>query len=224
MEEKKVVELKKREFTLREYIKKYLGKGKVSEVKIEYTPVGEKIIISTSKPGLVIGRGGEKITELTKVVRKKFKLENPNLEIDEITEPEFNAQIIADEIALALERSGPLKFKVIAYRTLQRIIRAGALGVEIRLGGKLPGSRAKKWRFAQGYLKKVGDSAKVVDRAQSVSHTKPGVVGVKVAILSPYAKLFDKIEINEEFIKKIKEENQKIKESSIKKIKKVKKK
>jgi len=135
---------------LREYIKKHLGKGKVSGVKIEYTPVGEKIIISTSKPGLVIGRGGEKITELTKIVRNKFKLENPNLEIDEITEPEFNAQIIADEIALALERSGPLKFKVIAYRTLQRIIQAGALGVEIRLGGKLPGSRAKQWRFAQG--------------------------------------------------------------------------
>jgi peptide chain release factor 2 len=60
---------------------------------------------------------------------------------------------MADEIALGLERMGPIKFKVLAYRALQRIIAAGALGVEIRLSGKLPSSRAKTWRFAYGYLK-----------------------------------------------------------------------
>ena len=86
--------------------------------------------------------------------------------------PEFDAQIMADEIALGLERFGPLKFKVIAYKTLQRIMNAGALGVEIRFSGKLPSSRAKSWRFAQGYLKKTGDSAKVVDRAQGNSTNK----------------------------------------------------
>ena len=224
MEEKKVVELKKEEFTLREYIKNYLGKGKISKVKIEYTPVGEKIIISTSKPGLVIGRGGEKINGLTKIIKSKFKLENPHIEIDEIKEPEFDARIIADEIALALENSGPLKFKVIAYRTLQRIINAGALGIEIRLNGKLPGARAKSWRFAQGYLKKVGETAKVVDRAKAIAQTKPGVVGVKVSIFSPYAKLYDKIVIDEDFIKKLKEQNEKRKETEQKKTKKIKKK
>ena len=224
MEEKKVVELKKEEFTLREYIKNYLGKGKISKVKIEYTPVGEKIIISTSKPGLVIGRGGEKINGLTKIIKSKFKLENPHIEIDEIKEPEFDARIIADEIALALENSGPLKFKVIAYRTLQRIINAGALGIEIRLNGKLPGARAKSWRFAQGYLKKVGETAKVVDRAKAIAQTKPEDVGVKVSIFSPYAKLYDKIVIDEDFIKKLKEQNEKRKETEQKKTKKIKKK
>tara|TARA_B100000315_G_C14538297_1_gene569546 strand:- start:140 stop:829 length:690 start_codon:yes stop_codon:yes gene_type:complete len=217
MEEKKVVEMKKEEFNFREYIKNYLGKGKVSKVRIEYTPVGEKIIISTSKPGLVIGRGGEKIKELTDITKNKFKLENPHIEIDEILEPEFDAQIIADEIALALENSGPLKFKVIAYRTLQKVIRAGALGVEIRLGGKLPGARAKQWRFSQGYLKKVGDSAKVVDRAQSIAHTKPGVVGVKVSILSPHVILKDKIVIDDEFIKKLKGQKEALEEAKNKK-------
>ena len=226
MEEKKVVKLKKEEFTLREYIKNYLGKGKVSRVKIEYTPVGEKIIISTSKPGLVIGRGGEKISELTTILKSRFKLENPHVEIDEIKEPDFDARIVADDIALALENSGPLKFKVIAYRTLQRIINAGALGAEIRLSGKLPGSRAKQWRFSQGYLKKVGESAKVVDRAQSIAQTRPGVVGVKVAILSPYVKLKDNIVIDDEFITKLNEEKEKAEEEekSKKKTRRVKKK
>ena len=203
MEERDIIKFKKEEFAVREYIKKSLGKGKISKVKIKYTPVGEKIIISTNKPGLVIGRGGEKIMELTTTLKTKFKLENPHVEIDEIKEPEFDAQINADEIALSLERFGPLKFKVVAYRTLQRIINAGALGVEIRLSGKLPGSRAKSWRFAQGYLKKTGDSAKVVDRAQSSAQTKPGTVGIKVSILSPHAILKDKINIDDDLLQKL---------------------
>lgn len=204
MEEKKFVQFKKEEFELKEYIREFLGKGKISNVLIEYTPVGEKIIISTSKPGLVIGRGGEKVDLLTKTLKRNFSLENPHIEIDEIKNPEFDARIIADEIAISLERVGVLKFKVIAYRTLQKIINSGAAGVEIRLSGKLPGSRAKSWRFAQGSLKKTGDNAKVVDRAKARAQTKPGSVGVKVSILSPYAELKDKIVINEDLIKKIK--------------------
>ena len=217
MEERNVIKFKKEEFSIREYIKKSLGKGKVSQVRIEYTPIGEKIIISTHKPGLVIGRKGEKIMELTDVLKKRFKLENPHIEIDEITEPEFEAQIMADEIALGLERLGPLKFKVLAYRTLQRIINAGALGVEIRLSGKLPGSRAKTWRFAQGYLKKTGDSAKVVDRAQARAETKPGTVGIKVSILSPHVKVHDKIVIDESFLEKLRNIPEEIEEELKKK-------
>ncbi len=212
MEEKSIIKFKKAEFAAKEHIKKEIGKGKVSKVRIEYTPVGEKIIISTNAPGLVIGRGGEKIAELTRILKKKFKLENPHVDIDSIDEPEFDAQIMADEIALGLERFGPMKFKVLAYRTLQKIMKAGALGVEIRLNGKLPGSRAKKWRFAQGYLKKAGDSAKVVDRAQARAETKPGTVGIKVSILSPYAKLIDKIDVNDELLSNLQKNVEKLKE------------
>ncbi len=223
MEEKNVVKFKKEEFAVREYIKSSLGKGKVSRVKIEYTPIGEKIIISTNKPGLVIGRRGEKIDELTRTLKGRFKLENPHIEIDEIRNPEFDAQIMADEIALSLERFGPLKFKVVAYKVLQRIMGAGALGAEIRLSGKLPSSRAKSWRFAQGYLKKTGDSAKVVDRAQSTAQTRPGTVGVKVEILSPEAELKDKIEINEQLLKKLQENVESLNNESKKPAKKLRK-
>lgn len=204
MEEKSIIKFNKDEFSIKEYIKKELGKGKISKVRIEYTPIGEKIIVSTNKPGLVIGRKGEKIEELTRTLKTNFKLENPRIEIDEILQPELDAQIIADEIALGLERAGPLKFKVIAYRTLKKIMDAGALGAEIVLGGKLPGARAKSWRFAQGYLRKTGDSAKVVDRAQARAETKPGTVGIKVSILSPEAVLEDKIKIDREIIENLK--------------------
>jgi len=204
MEERKSVKLKKNEFAIKEYIKNNLGKGKLSRVRIEYTPIGEKVIISTNKPGLVIGKRGEKIEELTGLLRTFFKLENPRIEIDEIKRPELDAQVIADEIALGLERLGPLKFKVIAYKNLQRVMNAGALGVEIVLGGKLPSSRAKTWRFSQGYLRKIGDSAKVVDRARAVAQTRPGTVGVKVSILSPDVILSDKIDLTKEIIERLK--------------------
>ncbi len=225
MEERVTVKFKKDEFAIKEYIKSILGKGKISKVRIEYTPIGEKVIVSTNKPGLVIGRRGEKIEELTNVLKTKFKLENPRVEIDEIKQPEFDAQIVADEIALGLERLGPLKFKVIAYKSLQKIMDAGALGAEIILGGKLPSARAKTWRFAQGYLKKVGDSAKVVDRAKSRAETKPGTVGVKVSILSPYAILSDKLDLNKNVIERLKMnsiETEEIKEEKPKRKKKVK--
>lgn len=197
MEEKKFVNFKKEELAVKDYVKRSLGKGRISNVSIEYTPVGEKIIIATSKPGLVIGRRGEKIDELTTMLKKKFKLDNPHIDIKEITQPMLDAQLVADDIALMLERDGSLKFKVIAYRTMQNIMSSGALGAEIVLSGKLPSERAKSWRFAQGFLKKTGDPAKVVMRAMSQAKTLPGVVGIKVSILPPNAVIHDKIVIDD---------------------------
>lgn len=223
MKERSTVQFKKEEYEIRERLKKLLGKGKISRIRIEYTPVGEKIIIRTHKPGLVIGRKGERIEEMTKLLKGKFKLENPHIEIEEVLKPEFDAQIMADDIALSLERFGPLKFKVTAYRTLQKIINAGARGVEIRLNGKLPGARAKLWRFAQGYLKKTGDPAKMVDKAQARAETKPGTVGVKVSILSPEVRLKDQIIIDDALIEELKKNSEEPVEEVIKKVKRKKK-
>jgi small subunit ribosomal protein S3 len=220
MDEKKFVGFKKKEYAMKKYVWNSLGKGKVSSIKVEYTPVGEKIIVATDKPGLIIGSRGEKIDNLTRVLKLRFKLENPNIEISEIKNPDLDAQLVADRIALEIEKFGNLKFKTIAYKELVRIMKAGALGVEIRLSGKLPSDRAKSWRFAAGYLKKVGDSAKVVGKAKSIALTKLGISGIKVGILPPDAKIHDKIEINDEIKKLIKaEETQESKKELEEKIK-----
>lgn len=203
MEAKKFVNFKKEELGVKEYVKKELGKGRISNVSIEYTPIGEKIIIATSKPGLVIGRRGEKIDTLTRVLKKRFKLDNPHIEIKEIREPKLDAQLVADEIALLLERKGSLKFKVIAYRMLQDIMKTGALGSEIVLAGKLPSDRAKSWRFSQGYLKKTGEPSKIVNRAQAQAKTMAGVIGISVSILQPDAPIHDRIIVDEALRSKI---------------------
>jgi small subunit ribosomal protein S3 len=204
MEEKNFVNVRKEEYNIKQFIKKMFGKGKVSKVKIEYTPVGEKIIVSTHKPGWIIGKRGEKIAELTEILKRRFKMENPHVDIEEIMHPEFDSQLVADDIALTLERFGAMKYKASSYRALSKIKNSGALGAELRLSGKLPSDRARSWRFAFGYLKKTGDSAKVVDRAESVAYTKQGVVGIKVAILAPGVKVHDHITIDKNTIEQIK--------------------
>ncbi|MDP1729250.1 MAG: 30S ribosomal protein S3 [archaeon] len=224
MDEKKFVAFKKKEYAMKKYVWNSLGKGKVSSIRVEYTPVGEKIVIATDKPGLIIGSRGEKIDNLTRVLKQKFKLENPNVEINEIKNVSLDAQLVADRIALDLERFGNLKFKTIAYKELVKIMKAGALGVELRLSGKLPSDRAKSWRFAAGYLKKVGDSAKVVGKAQSVALTKLGISGIKVAILPPDAKIHDRIDITDDLKKLININPEIIEELEEKKTKKPRKK
>lgn len=197
MEEKKFVKFKQDELGIKEYVKHSLGKGRISDVNIEYTPVGEKIIISTNRPGLVIGKRGEKIEELTTVLRKRFALDNPHIDIKEISNEALDAQLVADSIAIQLERKGSLKFKIIAYKALDSIMKAGALGVELALSGKLPSERAKTWRFTQGYLKKTGDPSKVVHKATAQARTQMGVIGIKVSILPPGAHIHDQIKVND---------------------------
>jgi len=204
MEEKEFVIVRKDEYNIREFVKRMFGMGKVSRVRIEYTPVGEKVVVSTHKPGWIIGKRGEKINNLTEVLKRRFKMENPHVDIEEISRPEFDAQLVADDIALTLERFGAQKYKASSYRALERIKKAGALGAELRLSGKLPSDRARTWRFAFGYLKKTGDAAKVVDRAEATAKTKKGIVGIKVAILAPGVKVCDQITVDEEFLNQVK--------------------
>ncbi len=208
MEEKKFVQFKEEELGIKEYIKRALGKGKISDVTIEYTPIGEKIIVATNKPGLVIGRKGEKIDELTDVLKRRFKLDNPHIEIKEISNEALDSQLVADAIALQLERKGSIKFKLIAYRALDSIMKSGALGAELVLSGRLPSERAKTWRFSQGYLKKTGEPSKVVERAMTQAKTMQGVIGIKVSILPPDAIIHDQIIINDAMKAKLREQSQ----------------
>ena len=221
MEEKKFVGVRKDEYNIKQFVKRMFGMGKVSRVRIEYTPVGEKIVVSTHKPGWIIGKRGEKINELTEILKKRFKMENPHVDIEEITHPEFDAQLVADDIAMTLERFGAMKYKASSYRALGKIKNAGALGAELRVTGKLPSDRARSWRFAFGYLKKTGDAAKVVDRAEATATTKQGVVGIKVAILAPGIVMCDQIVVDDELIEAVKK-NATFKEveETVKKIKK----
>ncbi|ASI98220.1 30S ribosomal protein S3 [Thermococcus celer] len=190
-----------REMLIDEYLEKELRRAGYSGIDIKKTPLGTKVVIFAASPGYVIGRGGRRIRELTRILERQFGLENPQIEVEEIKNPYLNAKVQAIRLARALERG--IHFRRAAYSAIRAIMRNGARGVEIRLSGKLTGERAKSVRFYQGYLAKVGNPAEtLVSRGYAQAKLKLGVIGVKVSIMPPDAKLPDEIEI----VEKIQEE------------------
>ncbi|MBI3026812.1 30S ribosomal protein S3 [Candidatus Woesearchaeota archaeon] len=213
MIERKFVAQKMKEFQIQEYITHNLENVGHSHTKMMKTPLGEKIIIYASRPGLIVGRKGQNIKQLTRTLKKKFDLENPQIEISEVENPNLDANIVAEKIVDALERFGSEKFKAIGHKIMTDVMRAGALGIEISVSGKVPSARAKSWRFYSGYLKKCGDIAVTdVRKADAQALLKTGVIGIKVKIMPPDIKLPDEIELVEhkeiiaEEIKETKEE------------------
>lgn len=211
MIERKFVAQNIKERQIEEYIFKNLKRVGHSHTKVQRTPLGEKIIIFTSRPGLIVGRRGQNIKKLTKDLKGEFGLENPQIEISEIENPNLDAQIVAERIANSLERFGLSKFKGIGHRTMGDVMKEGALGIEIVMSGKIPSARARRWRFYQGYLKKCGDISIIgVKKAYARAQLKTGTIGIQVRIMPPEIRLPDEINITKE-VEKIEEEKEEIK-------------
>ncbi len=194
MIERKIIQQKSFNYAMSEYLRKELNDVAIKSIEFEKTPSGERIIINTSTPGLVIGRQGSTIKKLTESLKEKFNLENPQIKIGEVKEPYLSASIVAKMIANDLARFGLKKFKLTTFKSIMGVMGAGAMGVEIRVTGKIPSSRAKSWLFNKGYLKKTGYvSDFLVDKAIESVTLKTGVVGIKVQIMLPDTPLPDKI-------------------------------
>ena len=210
MIERQIVAQKKKEHQIQEMIAKNVKGSGYSHTKLQRTPLGEKIIIYAARPGLIVGRKGQNITKLTKNLKNSFELENPQIEINEIENINLDADVVAGSIAESLEKFGTGRFKGIMHKTMEEVMNAGALGIEIVISGKIPGARAKSWRVYSGYLKKCGDIAITgVNKSKVRAVIKTGVVGVKVSIMPPDIKLPDNIQLLEEkqeIIEEIKEE------------------
>ena len=211
MIEKQIVSKHMKEYLMQEFIKTYLPNGSYSKIDLRKTPLGEKIIIHTSRPGLVVGRKGANLSELTYVLKTKYGMENPQIEVAEIQNPNLDPKSVAESIVNSFQRFGPKRFKPIGYRALQGILDAGAIGAEVVISGRgVPSSRAKSWRFLAGHIKKSGDiSENFVKRATVVANLKSGSIGIKVSILTPDVILPDEIKIKEVpkiIVEKIKEE------------------
>ena len=196
MIERKFVAERLKEQQIEEFISESLKNVGHSHTKLQRTPMGEKVVIYASRPGLIVGRKGENIKKLTASLKKRFKLENPQIEIAEVENPNLDAQIIAERIASTLERFGVQRFKGVGHKTMADVMAAGALGVEIIVSGKVPSQRAKTWRFYNGYLKKCGNIAiEGVRVAHAVAVLKSGAIGIKVSIMPPDIELPDDIEV-----------------------------
>ncbi len=174
-----------------EYLSNELRKAGYSKVELTKTPMGTRVVIFAAKPGIVIGRRGQSVRDLTKMLEEKFNLENPQISIASVELPEIDPKIMATQIAMALERG--VHFRRAAYWALGRIMDAGALGVEVTISGKLTTQRARREKYRQGLILKVGDQVgRQVLAATAHSQLKQGLFGVKVSILPPNFEFVDR--------------------------------
>jgi small subunit ribosomal protein S3 len=182
---------------INEFFADELGRAGYGGMEVAHTPMGTQIVLKAEKPGMVIGKGGKNIRELTDTLEERFDLEDPQVDVQEVDEPDLNAQIVADRLANALERGW--YFRKAGHTTIDRIMDAGALGAQIVLAGKLTGARSRVEKFNRGYIKHNGEPAEeIVDQGQGVAVMKLGTIGVTVHIIPPDAKLPDDFEIHEE--------------------------
>ena len=176
------------------YLAGELKKAGYSKVEMTKTPLGTRLVIYAAKPGMVIGRRGQSIRDLTQVFEQTFGMENPQVSVAAIEVPDLDPMVVASQIASALQRG--IHFRRAAYWALQRAMGAGALGVEVAIRGKLTTERARYERFKDGYLPSVGDPVlKQVKRAVVDIQLKQGLFGVAVRILPPGARFPEKPEL-----------------------------
>jgi len=179
---------------INEYLESTLQRAGYGGMEIAKTPMGTQIVLKAEKPGMVIGKSGKKIREITAALKANFDLDDPQIDVQEINEPDLNAQIVADRLANALERGW--YFRKAGHTTVDRIMSSGALGAEIVLSGKVTGARGRVEKFNRGYIKHNGEpAAEIVDRGQSVAILKLGTIGVNVKIIPPGAQLPDDFRI-----------------------------
>ncbi|MCS6768139.1 MAG: 30S ribosomal protein S3 [Candidatus Nitrosocaldus sp.] len=166
---------------LDEFLERELAHAGYGGAEIQKTPLGTRITVYVTRPGLIIGRKGFGIRELTSKLEKEFGLENPQVSVLEIEVPELNPRIIANRVAQMITKG--TAFRRAAVWALNTIMGAGAMGAEVVISGKLRSERASFEKYTAGILPKSGDPAEKAVR-EAVTHVllKMGLYGIKIKI------------------------------------------
>ncbi|GBC74298.1 30S ribosomal protein S3 [archaeon HR05] len=166
---------------LDEFLEKELAHAGYGGAEIQKTPLGTRITVYVTRPGLIIGRKGFGIKELTSKLEKEFGLENPQISVLEIEVPELNPRIIANRVAQMISKG--TAFRRAALWALNTIMDAGAMGAEVVISGKLRSERASFEKYTAGILPKSGEPAERAVK-EAVAHVllKMGLYGIHIKI------------------------------------------
>lgn len=178
-DEKNVAEKLREDLLVRNYIKNRLKKAGVARVIVERTAKQLRITITTSRPGVIIGRSGKDIAQLEEELKKLTK-KDVKILISEIKRPELDAQLVADNIASQLE--GRISFRRAMKNAVSSTMRVGAEGVRVMCSGRLGGadmSRTEQYKEGRVPLHTLRAD---IDFANGRAETVYGSIGVKVWI------------------------------------------
>jgi len=192
--ERKFIRENIRRHLLKEYLFRETQRAGFGGLDVARTPLGTHITLIAERPGMVIGRRGATINRLTDEVESDFGFDNPQIEVQEADVPSLNPGIMAQKLSIALEKGW--HFRRAGHSTVMRIMDAGARGCQVEISGKLTGDRHRTVKFRQGHIKYCGEPKHQWMRiAITTAAKKSGVLGLKVQIMDPLAKLPDEIDI-----------------------------
>lgn len=166
---------------LKDYLREKIKDAGFSDVEISKTPTGTRIVLHVTRPGIVIGRKGSGIRELTEKLGSEFGLKNPQISVSEIPRPELAPSVMCNRLASHIERG--TAFRRATMWTLQQIMEGGAMGVQITISGKLRGDRSAFEKHSLGVLPRAGHHADVIV-AEDIAHvrTPMGLIGIRIRI------------------------------------------
>jgi len=162
---------------VRAHIKKTLKSASVSHVQIERPANNARITIHTARPGIVIGKKGEDVEKLRKSVSEMMGIA-VNINIEEVRKPELDATLVAENIAQQLERR--IMFRRAMKRAVSNAMRLGALGIKVRISGRLNGAEIARTEWYHEGRVPLHTFRADIDYGIIEAHTTYGVIGVKV--------------------------------------------
>lgn len=169
------------DLNIREVILKILGpKAGIAGIEIERSANEINIFIETSRPGVIIGRGGTGAADLKQKLQKYSKSKIKDINIVEIREPELKAKLVADNIASQLEKR--IAFKRAMRQAVDRTLKAGAKGIKVMISGRLNGAEIARREFSSKGKIPLQTIRADIDYAYSRAKTTYGILGVKVWI------------------------------------------
>ena len=167
------------DFQVREFLKKELDNAFVSKIHIERPAQSAKVTIHTARPGMIIGKRGEDIDRLREKLKQIMNVP-VSLNIQEIRKPDLDAQLVAANIALQLEKRA--MFRRVIKRAAQNTMRQGALGVKIKVSGRLGGAEIARSEWHKEGRVPLHTLRADVDYGLAEAKTTYGIIGVKVWI------------------------------------------
>ncbi len=165
--------------TIREHVKKLLYAAGLSRIEIERPGDKVRLILSTARPGIVIGRKGVEIEKLRADLKKKFGREFA-IEVNEIRRPEVEAQLVAENVAQQLERR--VAFRRAMKRTVSMARKFGAEGIKINCSGRLAGAEIARSEWYRDGRVPLQTLRADIDYGYAEARTTYGIIGVKVWI------------------------------------------
>ena len=166
---------------LNDFLREEIKESGFHEVEVSKTPSGTRITLHVTRPGIVIGRKGAGIKQLTEKIETDFGFKNPQISVEEVPNAELSPSVMCNRMASHIERG--TAFRRATMWTMNQIMESGAMGVQITISGKLRGDRSAFEKHTQGILPRAGNYAKNIV-SEDVIHTKTpmGLIGIKIRI------------------------------------------